>query len=58
MATVNSLVHTSADDCKISLKYVHDTELLNEALLLATGLGRKTIAKHITSRIKQIEKSL
>lgn len=57
MATVNGLVHTSTDDCKISLQYVNDASLLNEALLLATGLGYKTKAKHISSRIKQIEKS-
>lgn len=56
MATVNGLVNTSADDCKISLLYVTDLELLREALAEChrTG-GNKTKAGHIQRRIRQLE---
>ena len=55
--TVSSLINTSADDCKASLPFCkrEDLPLLREALA-ACGEGRKTMGKHIASRIKQLEK--
>lgn len=54
MATVNSLLNTSADDCKISLMYVTDVPLLLKALATAQEQGQKTKAQHIDRRIKQL----
>lgn len=58
MATVNGLVNTSADDCKISLRFVTDLELLREALRVCQIQGHTTKVKHISSRIRQIEKGI
>ena len=50
-------VNTSADDCKISLMYENDIELLQEALRQCQNFGHVTKTKHITSRIRQLEKA-
>lgn len=55
--SVNSLVNTSADDCKISLRFYTDINLLREALLACETYGQKTKAKHIARRIKQLEEA-
>lgn len=52
--TVNSLLNTSADDCKISLAFVTDVALLRQALAAAEERGEKTKTKHIAHRIKQL----
>lgn len=53
---VKKLVHTSADDCKISLRFANDLGVLSEAKTECERLGYKTKAKHISNRIRQIEK--
>ena len=55
--SVNSLVNTSADDCKISLQYYTDINLLREALTACKTGGHKTKAAHIARRIKQLEEA-
>lgn len=53
---VNRLANTSADDCKVSLNYEFDILVLREALKLCETRKEKTKAKHISSRIRQLEK--
>lgn len=57
MATVNGLINTSADDCKISLRFVTDLDLLRQVLQKATEFNQVTKIKHISSRIRQIERA-
>lgn len=58
--TTNWYIQTSADDCKISLCYctADDLPLLRECLTLAEADKKKTHAKHITSRIRQLKKEV
>lgn len=60
MRTANSFIHTSADDCKISLRFCgpDDLEILKDALQACVQLGYKTKANHLAIRIKQIMKEL
>lgn len=53
-----SLVHTSADDCKTSLNHYRPADLpaLEQALEMATRLGYKTKAVHIARAIRRIKK--
>lgn len=53
--SANSLVNTSADDCKISLQYYKDIDLLREALAACKTAGHKTKVWYIARRIKQLE---
>lgn len=55
---VKKLVHTSADDCKVSLAFVNDINTLREALTECATLGYKSKVKHIASRIRQVEKGM
>ena len=55
---VMRLVCTSADDCKTSLNFVTDLDVLHEALEQCTVRGEKTNAKYISSRINQLEKAV
>jgi hypothetical protein len=58
MASVKGLCNTSADDCKISLRYVTDLGMLKEALATCIEQKQITKIKHIKCRIKQLERSL
>lgn len=53
-----SLVHTSADDCKITLRHYSQSDMphLEQALQLAEQLGYKTKAAHIGRRIRAIKR--
>ena len=55
---VNSLTNTSADDCKTSLHFVTDIDVLHAALEQCTINGQKTSAKHISARINQLAKAV
>lgn len=53
--TVKGLINTSAEDVQISLQYIYDVALLDEALAAVKGKpGQKTKAQHIARRIKQL----
>lgn len=51
---VKRLVHTSVEDCKISLPFENSRKVLNEALKSAKKLGKKTMARNIEARIRQL----
>jgi hypothetical protein len=51
-------VNTSADDCKISLQYYKDINLLRDALAVCKTAGHKTKAAYIVRRIKQLEEAV
>lgn len=51
------LIYTSADDAKASLTHENDLEFLHAILKKASDLeGKKTLCKHIKTRIRQIER--
>jgi len=57
--TVNSIIMTSCDDCRVTLQHCKpsDLPLLREALAECDRLGdRKTVRQHIARRIKKLEK--
>lgn len=54
--SVNGLINTSADDCRVSLNYITDSEVLIEALRLTTERGYKTQSGHIQRRINKLSK--
>ena len=54
---VKRLVHTSVEDCKIGLRYENSRKVLNEALKSAKKLGKKTMARNIEARIKQLNRA-
>lgn len=58
MRIASNYSNTSADDCKISLKFCvsEDIPMLNEALAICESRKQKTHIKHLTARIKQLEK--
>jgi len=53
--TVQGLLNTSVDDCKISLQHVTDLNLLRELLLKCEEREHKTRAGYVRQRIKQLE---
>jgi hypothetical protein len=53
---VSALVNTSADDCRISLLYVTDLDVLGRALDQCREFNKKTHTRHIASRIRRLEK--
>jgi hypothetical protein len=54
---VRGLVGTSADDCKTSLNFVTDMDVLREALRRAEAMSATTKAKHIAARIRKLERA-
>ena len=57
MDAVTRLTGTSADDCKISLLFITDLDLLQLALAKCQERGHATKAKYIISRIRTLERS-
>ncbi len=55
---VKKLVHTSADDCKISLHFVTDATVIREAMEECRALGYISKVKHLEQRLKQLEKAV
>ena len=53
---VKRLVYTSVDDCKTSLPFEESRKVLNEALKTARKLGKKTMARNIEARIRQLNR--
>lgn len=53
---VNRLIHTSVDDCRTSLNYESDLDVLDAALIQGVELGHKTRCKVIAARIKKLTK--
>lgn len=60
MKTANSFIHTSADDCKISLHHTTaaDLPILREALDACNTSGQKTKVQYLARRIKHLEKTV
>lgn len=52
-----NLVYTSADECRVSLDFVEDLDVLNEARRLANHHGYKTKVGHIDRRIRRLSKA-
>jgi len=53
---VSRLIHTSVDDCRTSLNYESDLDVLDAVLIKAVELGHKTRAKVVAARIKKLQK--
>jgi hypothetical protein len=53
---VFDLVNISCDDCKMSLAFITDLDVLNAAKEHAAELGAVTKVRLITSRIRQVQK--
>lgn len=53
---VNRLVCTSVEDCKASLPSENSRKVLNQALKLARKQGKKTMARNIEARIRQLSR--
>lgn len=53
---VAGLVHTSVDDCRISLLNTTNARVLNAARALAFELGQKTRVNLIDRRIRQLRR--
>ncbi len=53
---VNRLVNTSVEDCKSSLPFENSRKVLNQALKLARRRGKKTMARNIEARIRQLNR--
>lgn len=54
--TVEALMNTSVDDCKISLGYITDLTLLRRLYVRCLETGHKSRAKIVNSRIKKLKK--
>lgn len=54
---ISALINTSADDCKVSLRFfkADGLPILREALRQAEATEQKTKAGHIRRRIRQLE---
>lgn len=53
---VNRLVCTSVEDCKSSLPFESSRKVLNQALKAARRLKKKTMARNIEARIRQLSR--
>lgn len=51
---ITGLINTSADDLKTSLGFIYDAELVDAALYAASQRGKRTHAKHLLSRLRQL----
>jgi len=53
---VKRLVCTSVEDCKTSLPFENSRKVLNQALKLSQKSGKKTMARNIEARIRQLNR--
>lgn len=56
-AKAEGLIHTSAEDCKVTLNHILDEAIILEALILIEGQdGHKVRRKHLEGRLRQLRK--
>ncbi len=55
-ARVDRLVCTSVEDCKTSLPFEKSRKVLKQALEKARKLNKKTMARNIEARIRQLNR--
>jgi hypothetical protein len=56
MRTVNNLIHTSVEDCKTSLNFIDDLDLLRALLAECEKRGHTSRAKVVAARIRKVER--
>ena len=54
--TVESLISTSVDDCKVTMGFITDLTLLRRFYVVSLERGYKSKAKLANARIKQLKK--
>lgn len=54
--TVSNLMNTSVDDCKTSLGFIDDLDLLRQLLAECDRREHKSRAQIVARRIRQVEK--
>jgi hypothetical protein len=55
---IERLIHTSVDDCRVSLSYIHDIEFLEGLLVLTRGMGHVSRCQVIERRIRALRKAV